>query len=389
MSSTDGAAGEAATGAAAPRVAIAHDYLTQRGGAERVVLALLRAFPDATLHTTLYDPAGTFPEFAGARIRTSWLNRITPLRRDHRRALPLLPFAARSLRIDDADVVIASTTGWAHGFPTTARKLVYCHSPARYLYLSHEYLGRPALRTPIGWALLALRPWLIRWDQRAARTADRYLCNSRVVRDRIARVYGLDAEVVPPPFGVDAAGAASEVVELADWASEGYHLVVSRLLPYKNVGAVVEAFRGLPGERLAIVGRGPLEDALRAALPGNARLLTGLSDAELRWAYAHATALIAPSHEDFGLTPLEAAAFGKPCLALHAGGYLDTIEPGLNGTFFAETTASAIAEAVRANRGAAWDADAIRRHAEGFSEEAFARRLREQVEALAALGPPG
>lgn len=369
------------------RVAIAHDYLTQRGGAERVVLALLRAFPDATVYTTLYNPEGTYPEFAHVRLRTSWLNRIVFFRRDHRWALPLLPFATRSLRIDDADVVIASSTGWAHGFPTSARKLVYCHSPARFLYLADEYLGRPARRSPQGWALLALRPWLVRWDQRAARSADRYLSNSRVVRRRIADVYGIDAEVVPPPFGVDAAGPATEVPALADWASAGYHLVVSRLLPYKNVDQVIEAFRTLPDERVVVVGRGPLEETLRATLPPNARLLSGLSDDELRWVYAHATALVAPSYEDFGLTPLEAGAFGKPCLALHAGGYLDTIEPGVNGSFFAQPTAPAIRDAVLDNRQVAWDADAIRAHADGFSAENFARRLREQVTALAALGP--
>lgn len=363
-----------------PRVAIAHDYLTQRGGAERVVLSLLRAFPEAPVYTTLYNPDGTYPEFADAQIVTSWLNRIPLFRKDHRLALPLLPLAANSLRID-ADLVIASSTGWAHGFPTSGRKLVYCHSPARYLYLADEYLGQPAHTSLKGRLLMGLRPALVRWDQRAARSADRYVCNSSVVQRRIADVYGIDADVIAPPAGVKPAGSHEPVEQLQDWA-DGYYLVVSRLLPYKNVQHVIDAFRGIP-ENLAIVGRGPMRDSLARDLPPNVRLLDSLSDAQLRWCYAHSRALIAPSFEDFGLTPLEAGAFGKPCLSLRAGGYLDTITEGVNGTFFDEPSPAQIRDAVTANRGHHWDAGGIVQHAEQFSEETFARRIRD---AIAQLG---
>lgn len=367
-------------GAEQPRVAIAHDYLTQRGGAERVVLSLLRAFPDAPVYTTLYNPAGTFPEFAGARVITSWLNAVPAFRKDHRLALPLLAPAVSSMRID-ADILVASSTGWAHGFPTSGRKVVYCHSPARFLYLTDEYLGGPATASLKGRALLALRPALVRWDQRAARSAQRYLCNSTVVKRRIADVYGIEAEVVPPPGGVRPEGAQEPVPALEAWTDD-YHLVVSRLLPYKNVHHVVDAFRTLP-ERLVIVGRGPLSAELAASLPPNARLFEGLSDAQLRWVYAHSRALIAPSYEDFGLTPLEAGGFGKPCLALRAGGYLDTIVEGVNGSFFSEPSAAGIRAAVAANRSASWQPDEIRAHVDRFSEDRFIARLRDVVEELA------
>lgn len=362
-----------------PRVAIAHDYLTQRGGAERVVLSLMRAFPDAPIYTTLYNPAGTYPEFAQAQIVTSWLNRLPLFRKDHRLALPFLAFAANSLRID-ADVVIASSTGWAHGFPTSGRKLVYCHSPARYLYLSEEYLGQPANSSLKGRLLLALRPALVRWDQRAARSADRYVCNSSVVQRRIAEVYGLLADVIAPPAGVKPTGDQVPAAQLQDWA-DGYYLVVSRLLPYKNVQHVIDAFRGIP-ENLAIVGRGPIRDSLARGLPPNVRMLDSLSDAQLRWCYAHSRALIAPSFEDFGLTPLEAGAFGKPCLSLRAGGYLDTITEGVNGTFFDEPSPATIRDAVIANSAHPWEPAAIVEHVERFSEENFARRIRDAVAQL-------
>lgn len=365
---------------ARPRVAIAHDYLTQRGGAERVVLAMLRAFPEATLYTTLYDPEGTFPEFQNARIVVSPLNRVPLLRRDHRAALPLLPYAVSRLRVD-ADVLVASSSGWAHGIRTTGLKLVYCHAPARWLYQTESYLGGPPTASPRGRALLVLQPWLRRWDQRAAATADRYLVNSTVVRSHVREAYGIEADVLAPPFGIDPHGEQAPVGAIADWADTAYHLVVSRLLPYKNVHAVVDAFRGLDA-RLVIVGHGPLEHDLRATMPSNARLLSGLSDAQLRWVYAHAGALVAPSIEDFGLTPLEAAAFGKPTLALRAGGYLDTIAEGVSGAFFEEPNPDRIRAAVASADRSTWDPQAIRTHADGFSEERFRQRLGAEVSAL-------
>lgn len=363
-----------------PRVAIAHDYLTQRGGAERVVLAMLRAFPEATIYTTLYDPDGTFPEFRDADIRVSKLNRIGFLRRNHRMALPFLPFAANAMRINAA-LVIASSSGWAHGFPTTGRKLVYCHAPARWLYQSGRYLGSDPRRTPLGLALLTLRAPLRAWDQRAARTGDVYLANSDVVRERIHDAYGIDADVLHPPFAVETTGDREPVPEAMDWEESGFHLVVSRLLPYKNVDVVMDAFAGLP-ERLLVVGAGPLLDQLRASAPDNVRITTKLTDSQMRWAYEHATALVAASHEDFGLTPLEAGAFGKPTIALRAGGYLDTIAEGVNGAFFDEPSAEAIRDSIREAATRHWDEAMIRRHVDAFSPTRFAERLQKAASQL-------
>ncbi len=363
-----------------PPVAIAHDYLTQRGGAERVVLAMHRTFPEATIHTTLYDPDGTYPEFRDARIVTSPLNRVGRLRHSHRAALPFLAPASSRLHVD-ADVVVASSSGWAHGFDMTGSSLVYCHAPARWLYQPAEYLGGAPSTSPKRLALTALRPFLLRWDRRAAARADRYLCNSRVVRDRIAEAYGITAEVVPAPVGIDTSGAAEPIPALTDWADDGYLLVVSRLLPYKNVDRVLEAVRGLD-ERLVVVGAGPEREALSDVLPANARIVSDLTDGEMRWAYAHATALVAPSLEDYGLTPIEAGAWGRPTLALRAGGYLDTVAEGVSGMFFDVPTPEAIRAAVVANRDRSWDAAAIRAHLEQFTEARFAERLRAEVTGL-------
>lgn len=356
-----------------PSVAIAHDYLTQRGGAERVVLSLMRAFPGAPVHTTLYDADGTYPDFADADVRTSPLDRVGAMRRDHRLALPLLAAASSRMRID-ADVVVASSSGWAHGFATTGRTVVYCHNPARWLYQTDEYLGGPSWRSPLGAPFLALRPLLRRWDRRAADRADVYLANSRVVQQRIARTYGLEAELLPPPHGMDASAPQEPVPDLAGW-EPGYALVVSRLLPYKNVDAVIDAVRE-SGRRLVVVGHGPEEGRLRATLPDHVRLLGGLGDAQLRWVYAHAGVLVAASHEDFGLAPLEAAAFGVPAVALRGGGFLETVVEGSTGLFFDTPEPDDIAATLALADRHEWDADTMRDRAEQFGEARFIDRIR-------------
>lgn len=365
-----------------PQIAIAHDYLTQRGGAERVVLAMARAFPEAQIHTTLYNPDTTFPEFRDLDIVTSPINRVGALRRHHRLALPLLAPVASHMRVD-ADVVLTSTSGWAHGFHATGRTVVYCHAPARWLYQPQEYLGGPHFSSLAGVALSVLAPPLRVWDKRVARRATTYLANSRVVRDRVHDAYGITAEVLAPPHGVDSDGEQEPVPELEGWSD--YHLIVSRLLPYKNVGAAIDAFQGLPGERLVVVGHGPLKPALVSRLPGNARLVSHLTDAQMRWVYARAHALIAPSLEDFGLTPVEAAAFGKPTIALRGGGYLDTVIEHVTGLFIDSPTPRAIAQAVLLSRTQAWDSEYLQAHGASFGDERFARALQERVHAHLAV----
>lgn len=349
-------------------VALVHDYLTQRGGAERVVLALAAAFPGAPLYTSLYDPDGTFPEFAEVDVRPLSLNAIAPLRRRHRAALPLLAPAFSRLRIQ-ADVAVCSSSGWAHGARVDGRKIVYCHTPARWLYQPDRYLrGRPA---PLRLVARGLRRPLLRWDRTAAASADRYLANSSVVAKRIRDAYGIEAEVVPPPPAITPDGDTEAVTGV----EPGFVLAVSRLLPYKNLDEIVRAFAELPAERLVLVGSGPLEPQLRRLAGSNVALVGSVSDGQLRWAYANCAGLVAASYEDFGLTPLEAAAFGKPAAVLRWGGFLDTVDDGRTGVFFEHPTAGEVTAAVVALRAASWDAGSIRAHAALFSESRFVERL--------------
>ncbi len=353
-------------------VAIVHDYLTQRGGAERVVLALLTAFPGVPVYTSLYDRAATYPEFQGVEIHTSALNRVQLFRSRHRLSLPLLALAFSRMRVT-ADVTICSSSGWAHGARTTGRKIVYCYTPARWLYQTEPYLG-PGINIG-GVALRALAPYLRAWDSKSAASANRYLAISTSVRDRISTQYGIEAEVLAPPPAISPSGPREPI----EGVVQGYFLCVSRLLPYKNVHSVVDAFRTLESDRLVIVGTGPSERELRRDAPPNVRLLGRVNDANLRWLYERCVGVVSAAYEDFGLVPLEAASFGKPSAALAWGGFLDTVRPGVTGVLFGQADALSIAAAARELRDSRWSEAQLRSHADTFSLSRFVERFRRIV----------
>jgi glycosyltransferase involved in cell wall biosynthesis len=367
-------------------VAIAHDYLTQRGGAEKVVLAMCRAFPDAPIHTLLYDRDATYPEFADRDIRVSPINRIAPLRRHHRAALPVLPIASRSMFVD-ADVVLTSTSGWAHGFRTSGAKLVYCYSPARWLYLPDKYLGESSGAVKRG-ALRALSGYLRSWDRTAALSCDRYLAISTVVQQRIDEAYGLPSTVVPAPVTMSHSDVAEPVVEIEEWLSRstvdrdsGYFLCVSRLLPYKNVEQIVRAFADSK-RRLVLVGKGPEAERIRRIKTDNVHMVTNLTDGQMAWLYQNCTATIAASYEDFGLTPIEAGVWGKPSVVLRWGGFLDTVVEGVTGIFFDEPEPRRIAAALDVAERTTFDPAKIMLEMQRFTETRFSEVLQEAVSSM-------
>jgi len=360
-------------------VAIAHDYLTQRGGAERVVLSIAKAFPGAMIHTSLFEPADTFPEFADLPIRTTALDHIDPLRHNHRVALPLLARTFSRMKVA-ADVVVCSSSGWAHGVSTEGRKVIYCYNPARWLYQSDTY--RPAGTGVASVTLSMLNRPLRRWDHKAALGAHRYLAISTIVRERIRLTYGLDAEVLHPPVTLDVEGPREHITGL----EPGFVLCVSRLISYKNVDAVVAAMHGMPGQRLVVAGGGPDFKALQVSAPPNVDLLGVVNDNQLRWLYANCAGVVSASYEDFGLVPIEAASFGKPAALLRWGGFLDTLVEGMSGVFFDEPTPIAIGEAVQVLVKEPWSESEICRHADEFSESRFIQRIQTIAQEEASLG---
>lgn len=362
------------------RVAVVHDYLTQTGGAERVTLDLLDAFPGSELWTAAWNRTATYPQFLEHEVHTTPLDRVPAVRRDHRLGLPFYAPVFSAMRID-ADVVVCSSSGWSHAVRTKGKKLVYCHNPARWLYQPEQYLREAPKVVRGGMALLA--PALRRWDARAASSVDRYVANSTVVAERIQTTYGVIAEVVPPPAAVLPEGEQEPVPSLAG----GFLLVVARLQPYKNVDVVVRAVRQLPGERLVVVGKGPDLARLQGLAGPETVFLQDVPDAQMRWLYASSRLLVAASHEDFGLTPLEAGAFGKPVVALRWGGFLDTVQEGVTGEFFDEPSVGPLLAALRRALGKDYDLTRIAAHQERFSRARFMRRMRELVAEL--HGEPG
>ena len=382
----------AATGAPVGTVSLVHEYLTRRGGAERRALAMAEALPGAPLHTSLYQPESTSPGFAHVEVRPLGLNRLGVLRKHHRLALSVLAPAFSLLRVDADVVVVCSSSGWAHGVVASGRKVVYCRTPARWLYQAGRYLGgatgaqrggRRAFSLAASLALGAAGPPLRRWDRSAAGSAARYLANSTATAELVRRVYGLEAEVLHPGHALAPEGTEEPVEGL----EPGYWLCVARLLAYKNVDVVLEALGRRRGEAVVVVGEGPDRARLRAVCPPGSRLLGGANDAQLRWLYRHARALVSLSYEDFGLTPVEAAAFGTPTLALRYGGSLDTVVEGETGVLVDAPTPALVAAAAGELGATRWDPEALRRHAERFSPDRFAARLRQVVaEEARAMG---
>jgi glycosyltransferase involved in cell wall biosynthesis len=333
---------------------------------------MLKAFPNAPLYTSFYQPDGTFPEFRSADVRPLPLDHIGVLRRHHRLALPLLAPAFSHLTVD-AEVVLCSSSGWAHGVRATGRKVVYCYAPAHWLYQGDRYLGshRPLVRN----VLYTMTPYLRAWDRRAAASAHRYVTQSTVVRDQIRDVYGIDADVLPGPYRLTPDHPRLDMPGIVP----GFFLCVARLLPYKNVDVLMAAFSELVDDHLVIVGSGPEAVALKRRAPANVRFVGTVSDEELAWLYSKCAGIVTASYEDYGLTPLEAAAFGKPSVALRWGGFVDTVDEGKTGVFFDSPTPTQVRVAIRRLRAQNFDAAAIREHAARYSEEAFVERLRSIV----------
>ena len=360
-------------------MAFVHDHLVQRGGSERVLVSMLRAFPDAPVFTSFFHPESTYPELSHADIRCLPLDRVPTLRRHHRAAFPVLPFAYARHHVD-ADVVICSSSGWAQGVQTDGRKIVYFHALAHWLHTPVRHVaGKSGPRR----LLFAVpRRTLMGWDRRTVLSADRHLVAGATMQRRVSDAYGLDALVLPPPVGIGPEGPAAG----APGTTPGFFLSAARLMPYKNLDAIVAAFALLPDERLVVAGDGPERRRLVASAPPNVQFVGTADDAQLRWLYANCRALICAGFEAYGLAPIEAAAFGKPTVALREGGLADVVVEGETGEFFDRPEPTAIAEAVRHLEISCYDRGAFDRVRLDHAPSAFIAGLQRVVEEELALG---
>jgi len=297
------------------RAAIIHYWLLNMRGGEKVVEALCRMLPEADLFTLFYDPERVSETIRARRVMASYLN---PLRRHYRSLLPLMPMALESFDLRGYDLIVSSESGPAKGVlaPSTARHVCYCHTPMRYLWDLY-----PAYRnewTASAWKRTLMAPltnYLRVWDYSTAARVDEFVANSANVARRIWKTYRREARVIYPPVDV----------ESFYWKEpEDYYLIVSELVAYKRIDAAVSAF-SKDGRRLRIVGQGPEYQALRRMARGNVEFCGRVTDVELRELYARSRALLLPGEEDFGMTPVEALASGKPVIALGRGGALESV----------------------------------------------------------------
>jgi len=359
--STDGAGASRSLG----RVAIVHDYLNQRGGAEKVVLELSNMWPEAPIYTSLYRPDSTFEEFRGRDIRTSFLDRI-PTDRGFRNLFPLYPAAFWAFGEIDADVVVASSSGWAHMARAAEGSvhIVYCYTPARWLY-RQEHLSADGRRARRQSLVAPFAGSLRQLDARAARRADTYVAISEATRQRVRRAYGFDAPVVYPPVDIERVRPGPRGERL---------LAISRLLPYKRVDLIVAAARQL-GLGLDVVGSGPLLEDLRRIAGPDTTFHGAVSDEILTQLLESCSAVCVAGEEDFGMVAVEAQAAGKPVVAYGRGGARETIVDGVTGVLFDEQTAACVANAVAACRRLDTPPEQIAANATRFSARAFREGL--------------
>ena len=357
------------------RIAVVHDWLYTLGGAEKVLQSILQCFPSADVYCLfdLLDKSGR-QAIGYEASTTSFLQHMPMIARYHRMYLPLMPLAIEQLDLRRYDLVISSSYAVAKGVITGPDQLhvSYVHSPMRYAWdLQHQYLEEAGLKSGLKSGLVRLILHSMRlWDVRTAHGVDHYIVNSHFVARRVLKLYGRRSEVIYPPVRVPAAAPTT--------AKEAFFLTASRLVPYKNVRPIIEAFARMPEHRLIVVGDGPDYAKLRALAGPNVTLLGFVDDATLQDLMTRSRALVFAAEEDFGIIPVEAQAFGTPVIALGRGGARETViteGPGRTGTFFDEPTPDAIVSAVREFAESPGDISALACHANAsrFTAERFRR----------------
>lgn len=355
------------------RVAIAHDFLVERGGAERVLVQLARSFPGAPIHTALCRPQSTYGEVAGLVGKPLVSDPFRLFAWQHRSSLPFAAQAFRSCKID-ADVLIVSSSGLAHLTQSTGHRIIYCHTPARWLHKPEEYFRRlPAtarkLLTP------AFRRWLHEADLESMRSADVVLVNSDFTAAEVQRIYGRRAQVIHPVSSMDVNGSATPIQGI----DPGFILTPSRLLGYKRLDVLLDAARRVPEQQFVVVGHGPLLKRLRRQAPPNVHVAGGVSESTLRWAYRECHAVALTSADDYGLVPDEAAAFGKLAITPLARGYLEQHTPGASTSTYRFTDVSSFSEVLKIVGGGSY---LLPKHDLNIDRERFDRQIHAVVTSI-------
>jgi glycosyltransferase involved in cell wall biosynthesis len=360
------------------KVALVHDFLVDIRGAERVFVELCRVWPEADLYTTIYDEAGTEGRFSDRRIHTSYLQRMRPSARTFRALLPLYPSAVESLDLRGYDLVVSSSSAWAHAVlcDEQAVHVTYCHNPFRYAWNDRERtLARR--RDPVSRVVLRglFRRWR-QWDWIAAQRTDRYVSNSRTTQARIQAYFGRNSSIVHPPV---------ETSRFSPGPVGDHYVLVSELMPHKEIDIAVEAFNQL-GLPLIVIGDGPDYRRLRRLAGSTVQLAGRLPDRVVAQVLQGARALVMTAVEEFGIVSVESQAAGRPVIARRGGGALETVVDGTTGCFWSGGPRE-LARAVVGFDDRAVEWQACVGNAARFDAAVFRRRMLSEVEAAMQDGP--
>lgn len=349
------------------KVALVHDWLTNMGGAERVVINFKEIFKDAPIYTTLYNSENLDKELQNIDVKTSFLQNIKGAKKKHQKYFPLMPMAFESFDLNDYDIVLSSSSSCSKGVVTNPETMhvCYCHSPMRYgweFYYEYTKDMKGLKKKLIKYFMNYMRVW----DVTSANRVDYFIANSENVAKRIWKHYRRESVVIHPPV-------RCKLFNISD-VDEDYFLVLSRLVEYKRIDLAVKTFNEL-GLPLVIIGDGPERERLESMSNNNIKFLGRQSDEVIKEYYSKCRAFIFPGEEDFGITPLEAQASGRPVIAFGKGGALETVVEGKTGVFFKEQRVESLINAIKEFEKIDFDKEFIRAHSEKFDEEIFKNKI--------------
>ena len=359
------------------RVALVHDWFTVYAGAERVVEQILRVLPQADVYALVDFLEGEARGFLqGKSVRVSFIQGLPKARQHYRAYLPLMPLAIEQFDLRGYDLVISSSHAVAKGIITGPDQLhiCMCYSPMRYAWdLQHQYLKESGLEKGVkSWLARLLLHYLRLWDSRTANGVDVFIAISRYIARRILKVYRREAEVIYPPVDVEAFTLRQD--------KEDFYLTASRMVPYKRIDLIVEAFSQMPDKRLVVIGDGPEMPKVRAKAGPNVTLLGYQPFEVLRDYMQRAKAFVFAAEEDFGIAPVEAQACGTPVIAFGKGGAAETVVAGETGIFFQDQNVPSLIKAIEEFEKLSFDPLRVRKNAERFSSERFRREFATLIE---------
>jgi glycosyltransferase involved in cell wall biosynthesis len=364
------------------KVALVHDFLVGYGGAERALEALGEMYPEAPIYTLLYDKAKMRGKFEGKDIRTSFLQKFPGfMRRRYKWLLPFMPTAPETFDLRDFDLVISSSGAWSKGIVTRLNTIhiSYLHSPMRYAWdMNEEYLHDQKRSKSVNFIARLVLNYVRLWDKLAADRPDYLVANSKYTQERINKYYGKSSQVIYPPivnhFNLSTQNRKRKI------KYSNYFLIVSRLVPYKKIDAVIEAFNKL-SLPLLIIGEGGQKKYLKSIAGETVKILGWRSDQILAEYYRNARAFIFPAVDDFGIAPVEAMSFGVPVLAIRKGGIIETVDEGQTGEFFNAATPEVIADCIRRfmEKEKEYSRQNIADSAKKFSKDKFIKNFRDYI----------